>query len=182
MKPGHSSGGLTNVPVRLTVNGEVKEAVVDPFMPLVHLLRDEFGLMGTHFGCLTGHCGACTVMLNGQVVKSCIVLAASANEDEVVTVECLAQDGELHAIQRAFWDQFGFQCGFCTPGMLMAAVELLAENPNPNDDEIRAGLAGNLCRCTGYQPIINAIRAAAKARGGDQAQRLTGAEKLLENS
>ncbi|MBI3950803.1 MAG: (2Fe-2S)-binding protein [Acidobacteria bacterium] len=151
------------VPIQLTVNGELRQAEIDPRAPLVQLLRDELGLTGTHFGCLTGHCGACTVVFNGQIVKSCIVLAASANGDEVMTVEGLAQDGKLHAIQRAFWDQLGFQCGFCTPGMMMAALELLAENPDPSDDEIRAGISGNLCRCTGYQNIVKAIRAAAES-------------------
>jgi len=152
----------SKVAVRLTVNGEVRQAEVDPRIPLVQLLRDEFGLTGTHFGCLTGHCGACTVALNGLAVKSCTVLAVSADGDEVLTIEGLAEDGQLHLIQQAFCDEQGFQCGYCTPGMIMTAMELLAEKRHLTDDEVRAGISGNLCRCTGYQNIVEAIQAAAK--------------------
>ncbi len=148
--------------VEILVNGASRAADVDPRIPLVQLLRDEFGLTGTHIGCLTGHCGACTVLLNGHAVKSCTVLAASANGDDIRTIEGLA-DGTLHPVQKAFWDHQGFQCGYCTPGMILATVELLAENPNPTDDEIKAGISGNLCRCTGYQSIVKAIRGAAEA-------------------
>ncbi len=151
------------VTVRLTVNGQPREAVVDPRTPLVHVLRDAFELTGTRYGCLTGHCGACTVLVNSRAVKSCTILAASADGDDVRTIEGLASDGRLHAIQQAFWDNHGFQCGYCTPGMIMTALEILADSPEPSDDEIRAGISGNLCRCTGYQSIVRAVRAAAEA-------------------
>ena len=148
------------VTVRMKVNGETREAVIDARVPLVQLLRDEFGLTGTHFGCLTGHCGACTIALNGSAVKSCTILAASADGDEILTIEGLAEGGELHPLQQSFWDEQGFQCGYCTPGMIMTARELLAEKPQPDDTEVRAGISGNLCRCTGYQNIVKAIQRA----------------------
>ncbi|MGH2375868.1 MAG: (2Fe-2S)-binding protein [bacterium] len=151
------------VTVRLTVNGQPRQAEVDPRTPLVHVLRDAFELTGTRYGCLTGHCGACTVLVNGRAAKSCTILAASAGGDDVLTIEGLAQGGQLHAIQQAFWDHFGFQCGYCTPGMIMTALELLDESPQPGEEEIRAGISGNLCRCTGYQSVVRAIRAAAEA-------------------
>ncbi len=154
------------VPISLTVNGEARRAEVDARTPLVHVLRDEFELTGTRFGCLTGHCGACTVLLNGRAVKSCTILAPSVHGDEIMTIEGLAAGGRLHAIQQAFWDRHGFQCGYCTPGMIMTALEVLAEHPSPTDDEIKAGIAGNLCRCTGYQAIIGAIREAAAILSG----------------
>ncbi len=153
---------VSKVKIEVKVNGEIRQADVDPRIPLVQLLRDELGLTGTHIGCLTGHCGACTVLLNGSAVKSCTVLAASANGDEIRTVEGLA-DGDLHPVQKAFLDHQGFQCGYCTPGMIMTTLELLRENPDPNDNEIKAGISGNLCRCTGYQTIIQAVRGAAEA-------------------
>jgi len=156
------------ISIRLTVNGTPHDAAIDPRTPLVHVLRDTLGLTGTRFGCLTGHCGACTVLLNGRAVKSCTVLAAGAEGDDVVTVEGLAQHGRLHPVQQALWDEFGFQCGFCTAGMAMAVVELLADHPQPSDDEIRAGLAGNLCRCTGYQTIVRAVAAAAARMRGTE--------------
>lgn len=149
------------LPVRLTVNGVSHDVATDPRTPLVHVLREALGLTGTRFGCLTGHCGACTVLLNGRAVKSCTVLAASADGDEVMTIEGLARDGRLHPVQEALWNEFGFQCGFCTPGMALTALEVLADHPRPTDAEIRAGLAGNLCRCTGYQTIVRAVAAAA---------------------
>jgi len=158
-----------SVPVRFVVNGERRGTEVDPRAPLVYVLREAFGLTGTRFGCLTGHCGACTVMLNGRAVKACTMLAASADGAEVRTIEGLADGARLHPLQQAFWDHFGFQCGYCTPGMIMTAVELLAARPRPDDEEIRAGLAGNLCRCTGYQGIVRAIRAAAEAVCGGAA-------------
>lgn len=158
-----SAGAVARIPVRLIVNGEPRQAEVDPRMLLVFLLREIFELTGTRFGCLTGHCGACTVLLNGRAVKSCTVLAASADGDKVRTIEGLAADGSLHPIQQSFWDQFGFQCGFCTPGMIMTTLELLTDTPNPTQEEIKAGISGNLCRCTGYQSIVRAIGAAAKA-------------------
>lgn len=151
------------ITVQLTVNGQSRQAEVDPRTPLVHVLRDAFELTGTRYGCLTGHCGACTVLVNGNAVKSCTILAASADGDDVRTIEGLASDGRLHAIQQAFWDHYGFQCGYCTPGMIMTALEILADSPQPDDDEIRAGISGNLCRCTGYQSILRAIRAASVA-------------------
>jgi carbon-monoxide dehydrogenase small subunit len=151
------------VSVRMKVNGELKEALVDPRIPLLQLLREEFGLTGTHFGCLTGHCGACTISLNGAAVKSCTVLAASADGDEILTIEGLS-DGRLHPLQKAFWDEQGFQCGYCTPGMIMTALELLAETPQLDDGQVRAGISGNLCRCTGYQNIVKAIQRAGADR------------------
>lgn len=152
-----------NLPVRLTVNGRAYGGDADPRTPLVHFLREHCGLTGTRFGCLTGHCGACTVLMDGAAVKSCTVLAASASGSDIVTIEGLARDGTLHPLQRAFWEAFGLQCGFCTPGMILTALELLREHPDPSEDEIRRGLSGNLCRCTGYQNIIRAVQVAARA-------------------
>jgi carbon-monoxide dehydrogenase small subunit len=149
------------VPVQFTVNGEKRASDVEPRTLLVHWLRDDLGLTGTHIGCDTTNCGACTVHLNGEAVKSCTVLAVQADGGEVTTIEGLAPDGALHPLQEAFWEKHGLQCGFCTPGMIMAAADLLARNPDPSDEEIRHGLEGNLCRCTGYQNIVAAVRAAA---------------------
>lgn len=154
-----------NVTVR--VNGKAYTQDVEPRTLLVYFLREHLGLTGTHVGCDTSSCGACTVLLNGKAVKSCTVLAVQADGAEITTVEGLARDGELHPIQQAFWEEHGLQCGFCTPGMMLTALDLLQRNPNPTDDEIRHGLEGNLCRCTGYQHIVNAIRSAARMmRGG----------------
>ncbi len=147
--------------ISVTVNGEVREADVEPRLLLVHLLRDTFGLTGTHVGCDTSNCGACTVVLDGRSTKSCTVLAVQADGSEVRTIEGLAQGATLHPLQQAFWDQHGLQCGFCTPGMIMQASWLLAQNPDPSEDEIREGIAGNLCRCTGYVNIVKAIQQAA---------------------
>jgi carbon-monoxide dehydrogenase small subunit len=147
--------------IKLKVNDAQREDDVEPRMLLVHYLRDRLNLTGTHVGCDTGQCGACTVLLNGEAVKSCMVLAVQANGADVRTVESLAQGSEYHPIQQAFWDLHGLQCGFCTPGMMMAAVGLLKRNPHPSDDEIREQLEGNLCRCTGYQNIVAAVRTAA---------------------
>lgn len=152
--------------VTVTVNGTVYERDVEPRMLLVHFLRDELGLTGTKIGCDTSQCGACTVHLNGQALKSCTALAVQADGGEVTTIEGLSPNGNLHAIQQSFWDNHGLQCGFCTPGMIMSTTALLKDNPNPTDDEIRHGLEGNLCRCTGYQNIVKAVRAVADA-GGD---------------
>lgn len=149
------------VRIRLVVNGSPHEVEVEPSRPLVHALREQLRLTGTRFGCLTGHCGACTVRLDGRAVKACTVLAASADGARIETIEGLAADGRLHPVQQAFWDRFGFQCGFCTPGMIMTALEILAEHPRPDEATIRRALGGNLCRCTGYQTIVEAIRAAA---------------------
>jgi carbon-monoxide dehydrogenase small subunit len=151
--------------LELTVNGERREVEVDERLTLVDVLRGVLGLTGTHVGCRSGDCGACTVSLDGRIVKSCLVLAASADGSTVRTIEGLAPRRQLSAVQQAFWDEYGFQCGYCLPGMLFAAEDLLAENPDPTDDEIRHAIQGNLCRCTGYHGIVRAIRAAAAARG-----------------
>jgi carbon-monoxide dehydrogenase small subunit len=149
--------------LRVTVNGRQLEREIEPRMLLVHFLRDELGLTGTHVGCDTSSCGACTVRLDGGAVKSCTVFAFQADGLDVETIEGLAKDGELHPLQRAFHEHHALQCGYCTPGMIMAATEILERNPNPTDDEIRKALEGNLCRCTGYHNIVEAIKAAASA-------------------
>jgi len=148
--------------ITLTVNGVKDQHEVEPRLLLVHYLRDVLRLTGTHIGCETSLCGACTVMLNGQAVKSCTVLAVQADGGAVLTVEGLEKDGTLHPLQEGFWEAHGLQCGFCTPGMIMAAYQLLQRTPNPTDEQIRHGLAGNLCRCTGYQNIIKAVQYAAE--------------------
>jgi carbon-monoxide dehydrogenase small subunit len=148
--------------ITVTVNGEKQTSEVEPRLLLVHYLRDVLGLTGTHVGCETTLCGACTVHLNGEAVKSCTVLAVQADGAEVTTIEGLARGEELHPLQEGFWEEHGLQCGYCTPGMIMAACQLLARNPDPSDEEIRHGLEGNLCRCTGYQHIVNAVRHAAR--------------------
>ena len=152
---------MSTVLVRLTVNGEQHEVQVEPRLLLVHLLRDTLGLTGTHVGCDTSNCGACTVHLDGESAKSCTVLAVQADGHEVKTIEGMADGATLHPLQQAFWDQHGLQCGFCTPGMIMQAAWFLGENPDPTEEEIRLGLEGNLCRCTGYHNIVAAIREAA---------------------
>ena len=148
--------------VKVKINGVDYVRAVEPRLLLVHFIRDVAELTGTHVGCETSNCGACTVVLNGKSVKSCTMFAVQANGAKIETIEGLAKDGELHPIQQAFWDNHGLQCGFCTPGMIMQAYWFLKENPNPSDDEIRMGLAGNLCRCTGYQNIVKSVKAAAK--------------------
>lgn len=152
--------------ISVTVNGERYERSVEPRRLLVHFLREDLGLTGTHIGCETTVCGACTVMLEGRSVKSCTVLAVQADGKEITTIEGMASNGELHAVQEAFWNEHGLQCGFCTPGMIMSVDQLLNDNPSPTRDEIRHGIEGNLCRCTGYQHIVNAVEAAAKAKAG----------------
>src|SRR5262245_66651489 len=152
---------MTTQHISVTVNGEVREADVEPRLLLVHLLRDTFGLTGTHVGCDTSHCGACTVHIDGRSAKSCSVLAVQADGATVTTIEGISSGAALHPLQQAFWDQHGLQCGFCTPGMIMQAAWLLGENPNPSEDEIRWGISGNLCRCTGYVNIVKAIQQAA---------------------
>jgi aerobic carbon-monoxide dehydrogenase small subunit len=147
--------------VAVRVNGREYERDVEPRLLLVHFLRDELGLTGTHVGCDTSNCGACTVKLDGDTVKSCTVLAAQADGHEVQTIEGLARNGELHPMQRAFHERHALQCGYCTPGMIMAATAVLERNPSPTDEDIRKGLEGNLCRCTGYQNIVEAVKAAA---------------------
>jgi carbon-monoxide dehydrogenase small subunit len=153
------------VPVMLRVNGVEHALEAEPRLLLVHALRDHLGLTGTHVGCDTSNCGACTVHLGGQAVKSCTVLAVQADGSEVTTIEGMAPDGELHPLQEAFWNDHGLQCGYCTPGMIMAAAGLLARNPNPTEDEVRHALEGNLCRCTGYHNIVKAVLDAAKLKG-----------------
>ncbi|HXV87428.1 MAG TPA: (2Fe-2S)-binding protein [Gemmatimonadales bacterium] len=151
-----------NVPVTLNVNGTRREVSVEPRALLVHVLRDDLNLTGTHVGCDTSQCGACTVLMDGRAVKSCSVLAVQAEGRNVTTIEGLTTSG-LHPVQQAFWDKHGLQCGFCTPGMILTAVDLLAETPDPTEDEIRHALEGNYCRCTGYQNIVTAIQTAAAA-------------------
>ena len=149
--------------ITLTVNGSRAEADVEPRQLLVYFLREQLGLKGTNVGCDTSSCGACTVLLDGESVKSCTVFAVQADGSEVTTIEGLALDGELHPVQQAFHEQHGLQCGYCTPGFVMATVSLLNENPDPSEEEIRHGLEGNLCRCTGYHNIVRAVQAAARA-------------------
>jgi carbon-monoxide dehydrogenase small subunit len=153
--------------VSVTVNGEAREADVEPRLLLVHLLRDVFGLTGTHIGCDTSNCGACTVIVDGNSAKSCTMLAVQLDGREVSTIEGLAPAGGLHPLQQGFWDQHGLQCGFCTPGMIMQAAWLLGRNADPTEEEIREGISGNLCRCTGYVNIVKAIQqAASELRAG----------------
>ena len=162
---------FTAFPIKVTVNSEKREAQVEPRMLLVYFLREHLGLTGTHVGCDTSQCGACTVQLNGRAVKSCTVLAVQANGAEIITVEGLARDGMLHPVQEGFREKHGLQCGYCTPGMIMTAVSLLEANPNPTEEEIRHALAGNLCRCTGYVNIVESIRWAAEKIGGKNVSR-----------
>lgn len=147
--------------VSMSVNGQQVSADVEPRTLLVHFIRENLHLTGTHVGCETGYCGACTVHIDGAPVKSCTMLAVQADGSEVTTIEGLAQNGELHAVQQGFWERHGLQCGFCTPGMIMSAAALLADNDNPSEAEIRHGIEGNLCRCTGYHNIVDAVLAAA---------------------
>ena len=156
-----------NVRVNVTVNGEARQSEVEPRLLLVHYLRDTLGLTGTHIGCDTSNCGACTVLLDGEAVKSCTVLAAQADGAEVKTIEGMAEgsNGAMHPLQEAFWEHHGLQCGYCTPGMIMTAADLLARNPNPSEEEVRHGLEGNLCRCTGYHNIVKSVMSAADKMG-----------------
>lgn len=154
---------MSKIDVKMTVNGKPVEANTEPRTLLIHLLREELNLTGPHIGCDTSHCGACTVDLNGKSVKSCTVFAAQAEGADITTIEGIANpDGTLHALQEAFRQHHGLQCGFCTPGMITRAYRLLQENPNPTEEEIRYGISGNLCRCTGYQNIVKSIQAAAE--------------------
>jgi carbon-monoxide dehydrogenase small subunit len=155
--------------VSITVNGKTYQNEVEPRLLLVQYLRDVLGLTGTHIGCDTSQCGACTVHINGEAVKSCTVFAVQADGTNVTTIEGLAKDGELHPVQQGFWEEHGLQCGFCTPGMIMNAVQLLERNPNPSETEIRVALEGNLCRCTGYHNIVKAVQYAAKKQGAGAA-------------
>ncbi len=147
--------------ISLTINGKRYEGDVESRLLLVHFIRDEAGLTGTHIGCESSICGACTVMVNGKTVKSCTMLAVQADGAELTTVEGLSKNGELHPVQEGFWEKHGLQCGFCTPGMLISACELLEHHPDPTEEQIRHGIEGNLCRCTGYQNIVDAVRYAA---------------------
>jgi aerobic carbon-monoxide dehydrogenase small subunit len=156
-------------PVKITINGRAFEALIEPRTLLVHFIRESAGLTGTHVGCDTSNCGACTVIVNGKTVKSCTMFAVQANGAEITTVEGLMKDGQLHPLQEGFKQEHGLQCGFCTPGMLMSSLALLRKNPNPTEADIRWGISGNLCRCTGYQNIVKAVQYAAKkmtAQGG----------------
>lgn len=148
--------------VGITINGKKREDEVEPRMLLVHYIRDVAGLTGTHVGCETSLCGACTVLMDGKAVKACTMLAVQADGAELTTVEGLARDGKLHPLQEGFWEEHGLQCGYCTPGMIMAAADLLSRNTNPSEAEIRRAIEGNLCRCTGYQHIIKAVQHAAE--------------------
>ncbi len=152
--------------ISLTVNGQTRSAEVEPRLLLIHYLRDKLGLTGAHVGCETSVCGACTVFVDGKAVKSCTMFAVQADGREILTIEGLAADGRLDPMQEAFWNEHALQCGFCTPGMIMAAKQLLETNGKPSEEQIRHGLDGNLCRCTGYQHIVNAVKAAAAKAGG----------------
>ena len=160
MEPVHAKHTIT-----LTINGKAHRADVEPRLLLIHFLREVANLTGPHVGCETSICGACTVLIDGKSVKSCALFAVQCEGRPITTIEGLATDGRLHPVQQAFWDEHGLQCGYCTPGMIISATQLLETNPDPTEEEIRHGLEGNLCRCTGYQHIVNAVRAAAKAAG-----------------
>jgi len=153
--------------IQVNVNGQVQQHEVEPRLLLVHYLRDVLGLTGTHVGCETSLCGACTVLLNGRAVKSCTLLAVQADGADITTIEGLAKNGQLHPVQEGFWEEHGLQCGYCTPGMILAGYDLLQRTPDPSEAEIRRALAGNLCRCTGYQHIVAAIRTAARKMRAD---------------
>jgi aerobic carbon-monoxide dehydrogenase small subunit len=157
---------IEKIPVKLNVNGKAYARHVEPRMLLVEFLREELDLTGTHVGCDTTYCGACTVLMNGTAVKSCTIFAVQADGAEILTVEGLEKDGQLHPIQKAFGDSYGLQCGYCTPGLLISTYELLSHNKQPNDKEMRKAIAGNTCRCTGYQNIFKAIQLAAQNRTG----------------
>jgi carbon-monoxide dehydrogenase small subunit len=159
----------STVNVRLSVNGAEHDLEVEPRLLLVHALRDKLGLTGTHVGCDTSNCGACTVHFNGEAVKSCTILAVQAEGAEVTTIEGIGSEGDLHPMQEAFWNNHGLQCGYCTPGMIMASAALISENPNPTEDEVRHALEGNLCRCTGYHNIVKSVLDAA-SKSGAQAE------------
>jgi aerobic carbon-monoxide dehydrogenase small subunit len=151
--------------ISLTINGRPQADNVEPRLLLIHYLREVVGLTGPHIGCETSTCGACTVMLDGKAIKSCTMFAVQADGRQVLTIEGLASNGKLDPLQEAFWNEHGLQCGFCTPGMILTAKQLLADNPSPTEEEIRKGLEGNVCRCTGYQHIVNAVKAAAEKAG-----------------
>jgi len=155
---------MANTSIRINVNGKARAATVEPRLLLVHFLREHLRLTGTHIGCDTSQCGACTVLVDGRSAKSCTIFAVQADGSEITTIEGLSADDDLHPLQQGFWDEHGLQCGYCTPGMIMAAVTLLNDTPSPSERQIREGISGNLCRCTGYQHIVNAIQHAAEKR------------------
>ena len=163
--PFHGNRVSMTQPINLTINGTNYSHAVEPRLLLIHYLREVVGLTGPHIGCETSLCGACTVEVNGKAIKSCTMFAVQADGAKVTTIEGLASNGQLHRVQEAFWNEHGLQCGFCTPGMIMASKQILDRNPDPTEQEIRQGLEGNICRCTGYQHIVNAVKAAAKAGG-----------------
>jgi carbon-monoxide dehydrogenase small subunit len=167
--------------ITVKVNGKEYTSEVEGRTLLVHFLRDQLGLTGTHIGCDTSQCGACVVVMNGDSVKSCTVLAVQANGAEIKTVEGLAEDGKLHPLQEGFWERHGLQCGFCTPGMLMSAYDLLQKNPNPSEEEIRHGLEGNLCRCTGYENIVRAVQYAAAKMRNEEPAPIGAKEQVVES-
>jgi len=148
--------------VSMTVNGKVRKADVEPRLLLTHFLREQLHLTGTHLGCDTSQCGACTVLIDGRSAKSCTLFAVQADGAAITTIEGLAKDGQLHALQTAFWEEHGLQCGYCTPGMILSAVDLLQKTPQPTEQQIREGISGNYCRCTGYQHIVNAVQRASR--------------------
>ena len=157
------------LPVKMTINGQSVSHEVEPRLLLVHYIRETVGLTGTHVGCDTSQCGACTILMDGKAVKACTFFAVQCDGVKITTIEGLAKNGDLHPVQTGFWEEHGLQCGYCTPGFIMAAAYLLSTNPNPSDDEIRKGLEGNLCRCTGYVNIIKSVKSAAATMGGAQA-------------
>jgi aerobic carbon-monoxide dehydrogenase small subunit len=157
----YSSIAKVSMKITLTVNGVSRTDEVEPRLLLIHYLRDVAGLTGPHIGCETSICGACTILIDGKAIKSCAMFAVQADGSEITTIEGLAKNGELHPVQEAFWNEHALQCGFCTPGMVMTVKQILDRNPNPSEEQIRHGLEGNLCRCTGYQHIVNAVKAAA---------------------
>jgi carbon-monoxide dehydrogenase small subunit len=169
---------MTTQHITVTVNGEAHEADVEARLLLVHLLRDTFGLTGTHVGCDTSNCGACTIHVDGESAKSCTMLAVQADGRAIKTIEGMADGATLHPLQQAFWDQHGLQCGFCTPGMIMQAAWLLAGNPDPSEEEIRWGISGNLCRCTGYVNIVKSIQQAAGEMAAAAETQTAGAEPV----
>jgi len=156
--------GAPMAQISVTVNGKLRKADVEPRLLLVHFLRDQLRLTGTHIGCDTSQCGACTVAVNGRSVKACTMFAVQADLTQITTIEGLGSEGQLHPLQEGFWEEHGLQCGYCTPGMIMSALNLLQENPKPSEEQIREGISGNFCRCTGYQHIVNAIQHVADKR------------------
>lgn len=164
-----SEGVSMKKSINITVNGVSRQDDVEPRLLLVHYIRDVLGLTGTHIGCETSICGACTVILDGQSAKSCTMFAVQADGANITTIEGMAVNGDLHPVQEGFWEQHGLQCGYCTPGMIMSAAQILDRNPDPSDAEIRHGLDGNLCRCTGYQHIVDAVQYAARKMKGEAA-------------